>query len=230
MRALATTSDRLQARRLAARMLRISPTAQACTTRLRGQHAQAHECGGYGVGCPGNCCSGAWAGYRRRRASRRGGGCGRRHDSAHAGGRSPVRDDDVRYARPGAASRAAAPGALDRRRPGRWGGDGDQDLGRAAAGVLRVERWPCRAAAPARERTTVGCRADRVSPRRPEPDLAGAHRLPMAFVAANIASGRSTSSTPRAALLPTVLLGVGPVVSIVLIVGLIVSVLWPELR
>jgi hypothetical protein len=36
------------------------------------------------------------------------------------------------------------------------------------------------------------------------------HRLPMAFVAANIASGRSTSSTPRAALLPTVLLGVGP--------------------
>ena len=44
----------------------------------------------------------------------------------------------------------------------------------------------------------------------------------MAFVAANIASGRSTSSTPRASLLPTVLLGVGPVVGIVLIVGLVV--------
>jgi hypothetical protein len=44
----------------------------------------------------------------------------------------------------------------------------------------------------------------------------------MAFVAANIASGGSTSSTPRAALLPSVLLGVGPLVSIVLIVGLVV--------
>jgi hypothetical protein len=48
------------------------------------------------------------------------------------------------------------------------------------------------------------------------------HGLPIAFVAANIASGGSTSSTPRAALLPNVLLAVGPVVSIVLIVGLIV--------
>src|SRR5512132_4310483 len=34
------------------------------------------------------------------------------------------------------------------------------------------------------------------------------HGLPMAFVTANIVSGGSTSSTPRAALLPSVLLGV----------------------
>ena len=48
-----------------------------------------------------------------------------------------------------------------------------------------------------------------------------AHGFPMASVAANIASGGSTSSTSRAALLPTVLLDVGPVVSIVLVVGLV---------
>jgi hypothetical protein len=48
-----------------------------------------------------------------------------------------------------------------------------------------------------------------------------AHGFPMASVAANIASGGSTSSTSRAALLPTTLLDVGPVVSIVLVVGLV---------
>ena len=44
----------------------------------------------------------------------------------------------------------------------------------------------------------------------------------MLQIAANIAGGGSTSSTPRVALVPSVLLAVGPVVSIVLIVGLIV--------
>jgi 4-amino-4-deoxy-L-arabinose transferase-like glycosyltransferase len=48
-----------------------------------------------------------------------------------------------------------------------------------------------------------------------------AHGFPMALVAANIASGGSTSSTSRAALLPTILLGVGPVVGIVFVVGLV---------
>ena len=56
------------------------------------------------------------------------------------------------------------------------------------------------------------------------------HGLPIAFVAANIASGGSTSSTPRAALLPSVLLDVGPVVSIVLIVGLVVLLRTRERR
>jgi 4-amino-4-deoxy-L-arabinose transferase-like glycosyltransferase len=56
------------------------------------------------------------------------------------------------------------------------------------------------------------------------------HGLPMASVAANIASGGSTSSTPRAALLPTVLLGVGPVLSIVLVVGLVVLLRTRERR
>lgn len=48
------------------------------------------------------------------------------------------------------------------------------------------------------------------------------HGFPMLQVAANIASGGSTSSTARAALVPSILLIVGPVVSIALIVGLIV--------
>ena len=48
------------------------------------------------------------------------------------------------------------------------------------------------------------------------------HGFPMLQVAGNIAGGGSTSSTPRLALVPSVLLAVGPVVSIVLIVGLIV--------
>ena len=48
------------------------------------------------------------------------------------------------------------------------------------------------------------------------------HGFPMAAVATNIASGGSTSSTSRVALLPSVLLGVGPVVSIVLVAGLVV--------
>jgi 4-amino-4-deoxy-L-arabinose transferase-like glycosyltransferase len=48
------------------------------------------------------------------------------------------------------------------------------------------------------------------------------HGFPMLQVAANIAGGGSTSSTPRLALVPSVLLAVGPVVSIVLIVGLVV--------
>ena len=56
------------------------------------------------------------------------------------------------------------------------------------------------------------------------------HGLPIAFVAANIATGGSTSSTPRAALLPSVLLAVGPVVFIVLIVGLIVLLRTRERR
>ena len=56
------------------------------------------------------------------------------------------------------------------------------------------------------------------------------HGLPIASVAANIASGGSTSSTPRAALLPSVLLDVGPIVSIVLIVGLIVLLRTRERR
>jgi hypothetical protein len=56
------------------------------------------------------------------------------------------------------------------------------------------------------------------------------HGLPMASVAGNIAAGGSTSSTPRAALLPFVLLDLGPVVSIVLIVGLIVLLRTRERR
>src|SRR4029453_12271014 len=48
------------------------------------------------------------------------------------------------------------------------------------------------------------------------------HGFPMLEVAANIAGGGSTSSTPRVALVPTVLLAVGPVVSIMLVVGLVV--------
>ena len=56
------------------------------------------------------------------------------------------------------------------------------------------------------------------------------HGLPIASVAANIASGGSTSSTPRAALLPSVLLDVGPIVSIVLIVGLVVLLRTRERR
>jgi Dolichyl-phosphate-mannose-protein mannosyltransferase len=48
------------------------------------------------------------------------------------------------------------------------------------------------------------------------------HGFPILQVAANIAGGGSTSSTPRLALVPSVLLAVGPVLSIVLIVGLVV--------
>jgi hypothetical protein len=48
------------------------------------------------------------------------------------------------------------------------------------------------------------------------------HGFPMLQVAANIAGGGSTSSTPRLALVPSVLLAVGPVLSVVLIVGLVV--------
>ena len=47
------------------------------------------------------------------------------------------------------------------------------------------------------------------------------HGFPMLQVAASIAAGGSTSSTPRLALVPSVLLAVGPVLSIVLIVGLV---------
>jgi hypothetical protein len=57
-----------------------------------------------------------------------------------------------------------------------------------------------------------------------------AHGFPMASVAGNIASGGSTSSTPRAALVPATLLAVGPVVSIVLIVGLVVLLRTRERR
>jgi hypothetical protein len=47
------------------------------------------------------------------------------------------------------------------------------------------------------------------------------HGFPMLQVAANIAAGGSTSSTSRLALVPSVMLAVGPVLSIVLIVGLV---------
>ncbi len=48
------------------------------------------------------------------------------------------------------------------------------------------------------------------------------HGFPMLEVAGNIAGGGSTSSSSRLALIPSVLLDVGPVVSVVLVVGLIV--------
>ena len=48
------------------------------------------------------------------------------------------------------------------------------------------------------------------------------HGFPMGAVARNIVSGGSTSSTSRVTLLPSVLLDVGPVVSIVLVAGLVV--------
>jgi hypothetical protein len=54
------------------------------------------------------------------------------------------------------------------------------------------------------------------------------HGFPMLQVAANIAGGGSTSSTSRLALLPTVLLDVGPIVSIVLVVGLVVLLRSPR--
>lgn len=47
------------------------------------------------------------------------------------------------------------------------------------------------------------------------------HGLPMRVIAANIASGGSTSSNSRATLLPIILLDIGPVVSAVLVVGLV---------
>jgi Dolichyl-phosphate-mannose-protein mannosyltransferase len=56
------------------------------------------------------------------------------------------------------------------------------------------------------------------------------HGFPLAAVATNIASGGSTSSTSRVALLPTVLLDVGPVVSIVLVAGLVVLLRTRERR
>jgi dolichyl-phosphate-mannose-protein mannosyltransferase len=48
------------------------------------------------------------------------------------------------------------------------------------------------------------------------------HGFPMLQVAANIAAGGSTSSTARVALVPSILLAVGPALSIVLVVGLAV--------
>lgn len=56
----------------------------------------------------------------------------------------------------------------------------------------------------------------------------GRHGFPMLRVAANIAGGGSTSSTSRLALLPSVLLDVGPVVSIVLVVALVVLLRAPR--
>lgn len=47
------------------------------------------------------------------------------------------------------------------------------------------------------------------------------HGLPMRVIAADIASGGSSSSNCRATLLPIILLDVGPVVSVVLVVGLV---------
>lgn len=47
------------------------------------------------------------------------------------------------------------------------------------------------------------------------------HGFPMLHIAANIAGGGSTSSTSRAALIPTILLDIGPLVSIVFITGLV---------
>lgn len=48
-----------------------------------------------------------------------------------------------------------------------------------------------------------------------------AHRFPMLQIAANIAGGGSTSSTSRAVLIPTILLDIGPVISIVFVIGLV---------
>ncbi len=48
------------------------------------------------------------------------------------------------------------------------------------------------------------------------------HGVPMLSVAANIAGGGSTSSTSRAFLIPSILLDIGPVISIVFVVGLVV--------
>jgi hypothetical protein len=56
------------------------------------------------------------------------------------------------------------------------------------------------------------------------------HRLPMAFVAANIASGRIDVLNAQGGTAADRAPRCRAVVSIVLIVGLIVSVLWPELR
>lgn len=54
------------------------------------------------------------------------------------------------------------------------------------------------------------------------------HGLPMLRVAAAIGNGGSTSSTPRPLLVPVTLLEVGPVVSIVLVVGLVVLLRAPR--
>ena len=48
------------------------------------------------------------------------------------------------------------------------------------------------------------------------------HGFPMLSVAANIAGGGSTSSTSRGLLIPSVLLDIGPIISIVFVVGLVV--------
>ena len=48
------------------------------------------------------------------------------------------------------------------------------------------------------------------------------HGFPMARVAATISGGGSTSSTPRPLLVPITLLDIGPIVSIVFVVGLVV--------
>ncbi len=48
------------------------------------------------------------------------------------------------------------------------------------------------------------------------------HGFPMLGVAANIAGGGSTSSTSRAMLIPSILLDIGPVISVVFVVGLVV--------
>lgn len=53
------------------------------------------------------------------------------------------------------------------------------------------------------------------------------HGLPMLGVAASIAAGGSTSSTPRALLVPTILLEVGPPVAVVLLVGVVVLLRRP---
>ena len=56
------------------------------------------------------------------------------------------------------------------------------------------------------------------------------HGWPMAAIAAGIAGGASTSSTPRAALLPTMLLEIGPIVGVVLIVGVVRALRAPLRR
>lgn len=56
------------------------------------------------------------------------------------------------------------------------------------------------------------------------------HGLPMRAIAADIAAGGSTSSTSRATLLPIILLEIGPVVSVVLVVGLVTLLRRPLRR
>ena len=120
---------------------------------------------------------------RHQLAAAGGGG----HDGPDPGCRASVRDDDVRHGDDGRravvvgsgdAERAAAVDALDRRRSADRGGDGDQDLGRAAAGVLSARCRDLRSAEPPAQPAALGRRRDRAADGGSEPGLAGAARLP----------------------------------------------------